>query len=59
MNAAWLIVALIVTIWALAVLTLSIGDALLRHRERQQLQTRDWAEKVEAMRRMVDREGDA
>jgi hypothetical protein len=34
-------------------------DAVERRRHRLNLELRDWREKVEAMKRMHDREGDA
>ena len=59
MNAAWLIIVAIFTLWALGATAIAIADAAAERRYRNSLQTRDWLEKVEAMRRMQDREGDA
>jgi biopolymer transport protein ExbB/TolQ len=59
MNAAWLVLIAIVVVWAVAVTMLQIADWIVQRRFIEQLQTRDWDEKVQAMRRMHDREGDA
>ena len=59
MSPAWLVVALILALWALSVLTMTIADELLKRRHQANLQTRDWQEKVDAMRRLQDREGEA
>ncbi len=59
MSPAWLVVAFILALWALSVLTMTIADELLKRRHQANLQTRDWTEKVEAMRRLQDEEGSA
>jgi predicted metal-binding membrane protein len=59
MNAAWLIVAGIFAVWGAAVMMLYIADWTVQRRYVEQLQVRDWTEKVEAMRRMHDQEGEA
>ncbi len=59
MSPAWLVVALILALWALSVLSMTIADELLKRRHEANLQTRDWTEKVDAMRRMVDEDGAA
>ena len=40
-------------------MVLGFADAMMRRRYQDLLEIRDWTEKVEAMRRMADREGDA
>jgi hypothetical protein len=42
--------------WAIMI---GFADAMLRRDHRMHLETRAWQEKVAAMRRMVDEEGDA
>jgi len=59
MSPAWLVVALILALWGLSVLTMTIADQLLKRRHQANLQTRDWQEKVEAMRRLQDEDGAA
>jgi hypothetical protein len=59
MSRAWLVVALIFAFWTLSFLTMAIADELLKRRHQANLQTGDWTEKVEAMRRMQDEDGAA
>ena len=59
MNAVWLVILFIFAVWGLAVLTLVIADALVKRRHQDNLETRDWTEKVDAMRRLHEMEGDA
>jgi hypothetical protein len=59
MNAAWLIVFGIFAIWGAALIMLYIADWTVQRQYMNQLQAREWGEKVDAMRRMHDREGDA
>ena len=59
MNAVWLVILFIFAVWGLAVLTLVIADALVKRRHHDNLKTRDWTEKVDAMRRLHEMEGDA
>jgi len=59
MNAAWLVVAAIGLLWLTGVAIITIIDTREERRYRYMLQTRDWDEKVRAMRRLHDREGDA
>jgi hypothetical protein len=59
MNAVWLVVLFIFAVWGLAVLTLVIADELVKCQHHDNLKTRDWTEKVDAMRRLQDQEGDA
>ena len=49
----------IVAFWALRGLVFLAVDARIRARHREMLEVRDWQEKVQAMRRMTDQEGDA
>jgi hypothetical protein len=59
MSPAWLVIGLIGVLWALGVAIIYIIDSREERRYRYMLQTRDWDEKVQAMRRLQDREGDA
>jgi hypothetical protein len=59
MNAVWLVILFIFAVWGLAVLTLVIADTLVKRRHHDNLKTRDWTEKVDAMRRLHEMEGDA
>ena len=59
MNAAWTVVLLIVVIWGFGLMTVSISDWMVRRRYSEQLQIRDWQEKVDAMKRLQDQEGNA
>jgi hypothetical protein len=53
------VLALIAFSWFGLFVTLGWADAMLRARDRQQLELREWREKVEAMRRIYDMEEDA
>ena len=59
MSAAWFVIILIVALWGMGVLALLATEAHYRRRYREQLEVREWTEKVDAMRRLQDREGDA
>ena len=59
MSAAWFVVMLILIIWGAGAGILLGLEAHYRRRYREQLEVREWTEKVDAMRRMHDREGDA
>ena len=59
MSAAWFVVLLILAIWGIGAGILLALEAHYRRRYREQLEVRDWTEKVDAMRRIHDREGDA
>jgi predicted metal-binding membrane protein len=59
MNAVWIVVFGIFAVWGAAAMMLSVADWLVRRRYLEQLETRDWTEKVDAMRRLQDQDGDA
>jgi hypothetical protein len=59
MSPAWLVVIAIGLIWLTGVIIIYGIDSREERRYRYMLQTRDWDEKVQAMRRLQDREGDA
>jgi len=59
MNAAWTVVLLIFVIWGFGLMTVSIADWMVRRQDSEQLQIRDWQEKVDAMKRLQDQEGNA
>jgi purine-cytosine permease-like protein len=59
MSAAWFVVLLILAIWGVGVTALTVADWLVRRRYSEQLEVRDWREKVDAMRRLTDEEGNA
>ena len=58
MNAAWTVVLLIFAIWGFGLMTVSIADWMVRRRYSEQLEIRDWQEKVQAMRRMAQKDSD-
>ena len=47
------------TTWLIVAGSIVYVDSQLRRQDRQRLQTREWQEKVDAMRRLQDIEGDA
>jgi diketogulonate reductase-like aldo/keto reductase len=51
--------AIILIPWMTLGLTYAIADSMAARRHRELLEVRDWQEKVEAMRRLQDQEGDA
>ena len=53
------VLLLVVASWALGLMTLGFAEAMLRKRDRENLEMRAFQEKIEAMRRMADREGNA
>jgi hypothetical protein len=59
MNAVWLVIVAICLIWFVGMMAVLWVDSREKTRHRMNLELRDWQEKVDAMRRMVDREGDA
>ena len=59
MSLGWFVVFIIVVLWGLMSLYILLADGRDRRRWQQQLELRDWAEKVEAMKRLQDQEGDA
>jgi hypothetical protein len=59
MSPAWLVVIAIGLIWLTGVIIIYGIDSREERRYRYMLQTRDWDEKVQAMRRLQDREGEA
>jgi Flp pilus assembly protein TadB len=59
MNAVWLVIIAIFALWGVAAAAVGWIDAKKRRRHQHMLQTRDWQEKVEAMRRMHDQDGAA
>jgi len=54
----WVVVGLFAG-WASLAFFVGYADWKLRLEQKQRLELRDWQEKVEAMKRMQDREGDA
>jgi hypothetical protein len=59
MNAALLIPLFIIALWAILSLAVLAVDWREGRRHREHLQTRAWQEKVDAMRRLQDQEGEA
>ena len=55
---AYALIALSV-LWTIVTLIVLTADRLAQRRYELMLETRDWREKVDAMRRLQDREGDA
>ena len=58
MNAAWTVVLLIFAMWGFGLMTVSIADWMVRRRYSEQLEVQDWQEKVQAMRRMAQKDSD-
>ena len=58
MNAAWTVVLLIFVIWGFGLMTVSIADWMVRRRYSEQLAVQEWQEKVQAMRRMAQKDSD-
>ena len=58
MNAAWTVVLLIFVIWGFGLMTVSIADWMVRRRYSEQLEVQEWQEKVQAMRRMAQKDSD-
>jgi hypothetical protein len=59
MSAAWFVIAAILGLWGFGLTMVMIADWMVRCRYETSLKTRAWEEKVDAMRRLQDREGDA
>jgi hypothetical protein len=59
MNAVWLVILFILALWGLGVLTFVIADELMKRRHQDKLETGDWTNKVDAMRRLQDMEDEA
>lgn len=57
MNLVYIVFGIIAACWALAILTLGIADSILRKRELERLAIQDFRAKIQAMRRMAEREG--
>ena len=54
----WVLVGLLAG-WTSLALIVAYGDWKLRLEDRHRLEMRDWQEKVDAMRRMHDEDGEA
>ena len=59
MNAVWVVIFAIFTVWGILALMVTIADWMVKRSYEISLETRAWEEKVEAMRRMVDEDGAA
>jgi uncharacterized membrane-anchored protein YhcB (DUF1043 family) len=59
MSAAWLVVGIIIGFWGFAVSMVMLADLGVKRKHRTELEMREWREKVDAMRRLHDQEGDA
>jgi hypothetical protein len=59
MNGALLIPAVIIALWILLSLIIGYQDHRDRRARDLHLELRAWQQKVDAMRRMADQEGDA
>jgi hypothetical protein len=59
MSAAWFVIAAIFGLWGFGLAMVMIADWMVRRRYEVSLETRAWEDKVDAMRRLQDREGDA
>ena len=57
MNAVWIVLFAIFALWGFIAAVIVGVDQVARRRYREQLEVREWTEKVEAMRRMVDEGG--
>jgi hypothetical protein len=59
MNAVWLVILIIFAFWGFLTFLVILTDHLVNRRYDQGLEMRDWNEKVQAMMRLQDQEGDA
>lgn len=59
MSALPIFVIVLAGLWSAYLLVITIVDNAWQRQHVLQLQTRDWQEKVAAMRRMHDQEGEA
>jgi hypothetical protein len=59
MSAAWFVIAAIFGLWGFGLTMVLMADWMVKRRYETSLETRAWEEKVDAMRRLKDREGDA
>jgi purine-cytosine permease-like protein len=59
MSAAWFVIFAIFGLWGFGLTMVMIADWMVRRRSETSLETRAWEDKVDAMRRLQDREGDA
>jgi hypothetical protein len=59
MTTLLLVLVPLATIWAVLTGIIMVIDGRERRRQRELLEVRAWREKVEAMRRLNDLEGDA
>ncbi len=59
MNAIWFVIAAIFGLWGFGLTMVLMADWMVQRRYETSLETRAWEEKVDAMRRLKDREGDA
>jgi len=59
MNAAWVLVGIMVWVWACWSAVILYLDYRARRRHRDMIDARAWREKVEAMRRIHDQDGAA
>ena len=55
---AWILLGLLAG-WLTLAMALAYADWKLRLEDRYRIQTRDWQEKVDAMRRLQDEDGEA
>jgi hypothetical protein len=59
MSAAWFVIAAMFGLWGFGLSIVLMADWMVQRRYETALETRAWEEKVDAMRRLKDREGDA
>ena len=59
MNAAAILILIIVAAWLILTAAVTFVDQKEKRRHAYMLEVRDWQEKVDAMRRLQDEEGEA
>jgi hypothetical protein len=59
MNAVWLVILIIFALWGFLSFLVILTDHLVKRQYDQGLEMRDWDEKVQAMMRLQDQEGEA
>ena len=59
MNVFWWLFGVICGGWIVLLGTVGLAEAMVRRRNAEQLSIRDFHEKIDAMRRLQDQEGNA
>ncbi len=59
MSTFWIVTFALLAVWSVGAGIHTVVESHMVSRHRTQLEVRDWQEKVQAMRRLQDEEGDA